>query len=234
MINGYTSVKTVIAKVYRDLNLQEEDRWVSMVEWAAEALLFIGAFPQFKPKDEIIDIEGYKGSLPCDYYKTVQVMYGTIPLTMATGSFDFTDDCDDCHNLKTRHTFVYSINDSYIFTNFKNGQLCLSYLAFPVDEDGFPLIPDNVSYREAVYHYIVKKLFYPDYISGKLNPNIYQDMEAEWDAHCMQARGKANMPDVDKMQSIMNQFVRLIPDINAHSAGFTTLNAKEKIRLGKH
>ena len=232
MINGYKSVKTIIAKVYRDLNIQEEDRWVAMVEWAAEALLFIGAFPQFQPKTEILTVENYKASLPCDYYKTVQIMYGTTPLIAATGSFDTTNGCDDCGALGTRHALVYTINDSYIFTNF-NGDICLSYLAFPVDEDGFPLVPDNVSFSEAVFRYIGMKLSYPDYISGKLNPNIYRDMEMDWNAKCMQARGKANMPDVDKMQSIMNQFVRMIPDINAHAAGFTTMNAQEKLRLGK-
>ena len=46
MIYKLTSVKSVIAKVFTDLDLQEETHRVSdMIEWAGEALEKIGAFP---------------------------------------------------------------------------------------------------------------------------------------------------------------------------------------------
>lgn len=51
MIYKLTSVKRVIAKVFTDLDLKEGDhRITDMIEWASEALLKIGAFPQFTTK----------------------------------------------------------------------------------------------------------------------------------------------------------------------------------------
>ena len=46
MIYKFTSVKEVIARVYRDLNLQDTERWEDMIEWIADALDFIGAYQQ--------------------------------------------------------------------------------------------------------------------------------------------------------------------------------------------
>ena len=51
MIYKLTSVKSVIAKVFTDLDLKEGDHRLSdMIEWAGEALEKIGSFPQFTQK----------------------------------------------------------------------------------------------------------------------------------------------------------------------------------------
>ena len=38
MIDKYTSVREVIAKIYRDLHLEDESRWEDMIEWIGEAM----------------------------------------------------------------------------------------------------------------------------------------------------------------------------------------------------
>lgn len=232
MITGYKSVKPLIAKVYRDLQLSEEGKWASMIEWIAEALCFIGAYQQYIPKTTTLTITNKRVALPCDFYKIQQIIYGTIPLIQATGSFDVTTDCSDCDDFKTKSDYVYTMNNSYIYTNF-DGEICISYLAIPTDEDGFPLIPDSPVYDEAIFRYIVTKLYYPDLLSGKIAPNLYDKLENDWNYKCMAARGDANMPSLDKLESIKNMWVRLIPDMNAHTAGFTTLNKQENINIGR-
>jgi len=244
MISGYKSIKTLIAKVYRDLDITEEDRWVSMIEWTAEALQHIGAYSQFRPKTEDLTVTGFRAHLPCDYYKMTQVSYGGVPLLYGTGSFDKTKANQDGVELKTTASTdtslpnpgsirpVYTINDSYIFTNF-NGVITLSYLAIPVDEDGFPLIPISAAFDEAIFRYIVTKLYYPEFISGRMPANLYDKLENDWNYKCMAARGEAYMPNVDQLESIKNQWLRLIPDINQHSQFFNELNQRESIKIGK-
>lgn len=233
MIAKYKSVKSLIAKVYRDLNLTDEDRWPAIIEWAGEALSLIGAYAQFVPKTAYLTVSKYRTELPCDFYKPIQISFNNIALIEAKGSFDTTEECSDCGmNSKSTHTFVYTINDSYIHTNF-NGELCLSYLAIPVDDDGYPLVPDDAAFDEALYYYVVMKLSFPDFISGKMDPRIYNQLEDTWNYKCMAARGAANMPTVDGLESLKNQWVRLIPDIVRHKDFFKNLNQGESIFLGK-
>lgn len=111
----------------------------------------------------------------------------------------------------------YSIKPGYINTNIPTGYLKLSYDAIPADEDGFPLVPDLVSYTEAIYWYVVMKLKFPDYLNGKLDQSRYHDIKRSWNFYCKQAYGDAMMPNMDEMESIKNQWNRLLPDLNAHS-----------------
>lgn len=111
----------------------------------------------------------------------------------------------------------YSIKPGYINTNIGSGYLKLVYDAVPVDEDGFPLIPDNISYVEAVYWHVVMKLKYPEYLSGKIDRERYYDIRRSWNFYCKQAYGDAMMPNMDEMESIKNQWNRLVPELNSHS-----------------
>jgi len=92
----------------------------------------------------------------------------------------------------------------------------LSYDALPQDEDGYPLIPDMISYVEAVYWYIVMKLKYPDYLTGKLDQSRYYDIRRSWNFYCKQAYGDSMMPTMDEMESIKNQWNRLVPELGSH------------------
>jgi len=62
----------------------------------------------------------------------------------------------------------YFIKPGWIVTNKKRGFIKLAYKAIAVDERGYPLIPDLTSYQEAVYWYVVMKLTFPKFMSGKL------------------------------------------------------------------
>ena len=62
--------------------------------------------------------------------------------------------------------YTYVVTPGYIKTTLKTGYLMLSYQAVPVDSDGYPMIPDNESFEEAIYWYINMKLTYPDWKNG--------------------------------------------------------------------
>jgi hypothetical protein len=46
-----------------------------------------------------------------------------------------------------------------MFTSFTNGKVKVSYKAIPVDENGFPLIPDNPTYLSALEQFIKVQVF---------------------------------------------------------------------------
>lgn len=122
---------------------------------------------------------------------------------------------------------TYTISNNWIKTNFEEGTIQLYYKGFPVDEEGFPMIPDYVEFKEAAYWYVRLKIAE----SGNQDPAGYSPMDIRrllWEEKCTQARNKAEMPSVDQMESFKNQWVRMIPNINAHSTFFESLGRQEQ------
>ena len=149
------------------------------------------------------------------------------PLQYGASTFHDSIHCDGCVNATVKYKDTYIIDCGYVKTSFATGKLCISYMAFPTDEECYPLVPDDISFREAMFWYIYKKLLLQG-IPGR-NPKLgYEYAEAMWQNYCTQARNSANYPDIDKYESFMNLWVRLVPDVNAHSTFFESLNDREQ------
>lgn len=124
---------------------------------------------------------------------------------------------------------TYSLNDNYIFTSFKDtNKILISYSAFPIDEEGYPLIPDNTRFKKAIAAYIVERVDRILWRQGDLDERIYRHSEQEWMFYVNSAGTAANTPDVDMMESIKDMSLRLIPKINQHQFGFKQMNIQER------
>ena len=136
--------------------------------------------------------------------------------------------CTGCANENAVYGDTYIIDGGYIKTSFITGKICLSYMAFPTDAECYPLVPDDISYKEAMFWYLYKQLLlaYPNFKKNGIN---YQFADEKWKYYCTQARNAANYPDIDRMESFMNQWVRLIPDMNRHDGMFEGLNTRENL-----
>lgn len=126
------------------------------------------------------------------------------------------------------YAYTYIIQNDCIFTSFKEGKVEMVYLAFPTDEDGFPLIPDNQKYIEAVKSFIRMKIDYKLWRTNKIAKDIYEDSAQEWYWYVGAARNAANIPSIDKMESIKNSWLRSIPKINQHDDSFSQLDDPEQ------
>jgi hypothetical protein len=96
------------------------------------------------------------------------------------------------------------------------------------------MVPDDISFKEAMFWYVYKKM-----LLGGMPPTNngiqYDFAEQQWKYYCTQARNAANFPDIDRYESFLDQWVRLIPNINRHAEGFITLGARESLdRSGKY
>lgn len=125
--------------------------------------------------------------------------------------------------------YVYTIRGGYIKTNQSTGYLSIAYQAIPIDDEGYPLIPDDVGYVEALYWYIVMKLYYPKWVMGSIRDAIYYEARRSWNYYCKQAYGNAMMPDRDTYESIKNAWVRLVPEINAHNSAYSFIGEQEQV-----
>lgn len=127
-------------------------------------------------------------------------------------------------------TLKYAIKPGYIMTSLPEGFLKLSYDGIYTDDNGYPMIPDTISCIEAIYWYILMKLKYPEYLSGRMNREIYYDIRRSWNFYCKQAYAESMMPNEDEMETIKNNWNRLVPDMNAHTNSYDTLGDPQMIR----
>tara|TARA_R100001594_G_scaffold128325_1_gene166517 strand:- start:980 stop:1864 length:885 start_codon:yes stop_codon:yes gene_type:complete len=150
------------------------------------------------------------------------------PLQYGASTFHRSMHCTGCVNENANYEDTYIIDDDYIKTSFESGKICLSYMAFPTDEDCYPLVPDEISFKEALFWYVYKKILLSN-PTFKVNGIKYDFAEQQWKYYCTQARNAANYPDIDRYESFMNQWVRLIPNLNRHDLAFEQLNTREDL-----
>jgi len=155
-------------------------------------------------------------------------------LAYCTTNFPKSIHCENCVNELMTGEDCYYVDDNMIKTSFPRGKVCLSYTAFPLDDDCYPMVPDDISFKEAMFWYVYKKMLLGN--MPPMNNGIdYVFAEQQWKYYCTQARNAANFPDIDRYESFMDQWVRLIPNINRHAEGFITLGARESLdRSGKY
>ena len=165
----YTSIKRVLDDLLdhpmlRDLTLEQAVRYV---------LRFIaknGYSKLYENKEDLLDIKDYRCILPCGLIKINQIKdcKTGICLRSMTDTFNPVDG----HPV-TELTF--KTQGQILYTSFQEGQVKISYLAIPVDENGFPLLIDNEIYLGALEAYIKKEIFTVKFDQGKLAGPILQN-----------------------------------------------------------
>lgn len=247
MIYNYTSIKNVVEGLYRDYGSQEElDLW-ELVEWCGEALDLIGAGNQYVTMVTDLTVADYRVALPINLYNINQISYDGVPLKYAAGVFGPSTNLDgdsaimngqevNDDNFPQRggdEIFLehrYYTNDAYIVTSFESGTITVSFTGTKLDDDGFPMIPDEVTYLKAIKSYCQTMLDRREWRRQRLPEAVYRDSQRDWEWYVRSARGKAQMPNIDKMESLKNQWVRLKPNQNSYSRFFSDLNTPERLK----
>jgi len=242
MTNGkYVSVHTIIEKAYRDLGLSDDINFGDAVEWIGEAIELIGTPMQLSDKVANIDICSYKGKLPCDLHliTTSRAATGITVEDLAETPCRFTamrystdafhhHYCNSCKDHGCDSDLTYKVNDNYVFTNFETGVVQMSYKAIPTDKDGFPLVPDDIKFKEGVAGHLKWKIAFIRWANGKMPAAVYQKLEQDRDWYIGAAQNRGHMPSVDQMESIKNNWIRLIPKINQHADSFRSAGHREE------
>lgn len=128
------------------------------------------------------------------------------------------------------------IKPGWIVFNRKKGFAKLAYKTIATDERGYPLIPDLTSYQEAVYWYVVMKLNFPKFLSGKLGgkgvntaQNTYFYIQNQWNFYRNQAYAECMMPTTADMESIKNDWNKLLPEFEEEDTFFKSQGEEQII-----
>lgn len=213
------SFKSIIESIYSDTNIKEIP-WQDALEWVYKALRTIGGDSVFEPvfvdtlsatadsEDLLpIEVENYRAKLPTNFIRLLGDPYklvmdgdslnvkGIISMFHKTNFDDVYPDGD----FSTKDIYNYRLRHSYIETNFRSGYIQLNYLSVPMDENNYPLIPDDNKIIEAVQWYVIEKLDYIKWRSGKLSDKVYQDTVIRKGIAIKRAKSHVQIPSLGEM-----------------------------------
>ena len=230
-MDKYISIKVVLDNIL-DHPMLKDVSFERAVNYTVHFMRIVGCPRMFEEKTALVEIENYRGMIPCDFNDIIQVRthescnrkdYGVFRHT--TDSFHMSDNKQDSFDL------TYKIQGNVIFTSIKKGTIEVAYNAFAVDSDGYPLIPDNSSFISALELYIKKKQFNVLFDTGKISQAVYNQVCQDYAWAVGQAQSDLVRPTIDQMESITNMWNTLIPRVSEHSSGFVNNGSKERINI---
>lgn len=218
------SIKQIMDDILDHPMLQELS-FERAINYAVEFIRLVGMPTAFENKVELLQVEEYATVIPDDCYQIVSIKKegSDITLNYSTSVYG---------NSKTNTAIPsYTIRGNQIHTSFKEGTLEISYMALPVDNFGYPTIPNIASYIRALELYIKKKWFTILFDLGKLNVSIYNNVKQEYAFAVGQAQNELTMPTLDEVEAFTNMWTSLLPRYSANKLGYSTLGSREIKRV---
>ena len=227
-MNNYISIREILDNTLEHPLLKDVS-FERAVNHAIHFMRIMGMPDIFLEKTEVIDIENYRGALPCDFYKMIQVRkvghnnHYTV-FRYSTDSFHMSDGKVDSFDL------TYKLQGNVIFTSMKDGKIEIAYNAIALDNEGYPLIPDNSSFIRALELYIKKERFTVLFDEGKINIQVLNNTLQDYSWYVGQAQTSMIKPTYDQMIAISNRLNALVPRMSEHRSAYINSGSQEKIR----
>lgn len=204
------STKTIIDKLFRDFKSFSAEMIPDAIEWMGEALEAIGYCGQTITKNLKLTSSNFRAPIPCDLVILNAVSDGESPIGYGTGDFNY----GETYTTPFRErNLTFKIEPGWFKTSEESVTFEIDYEAMPVDDDGYPMIPDNYESKQAVTEYVILKMME----IGYTHPVRKYEMQYQiWEKTRDEAYTINDMPDKPRMHSIVQSFVRLVPYVNTN------------------
>lgn len=214
--------------------LMQDIPFETVIDYAVDFIRLVGTPPSFVDKTAIIDIHNYRGELPCDFYEMIQVRLAydeKHKVENHAPTFRYTTDSFHMSPNKPHVSdLTYKLQGNCIFTApLEEGQIEIAYKAMPIDDEGYPMIPDNSAFSRALEMYIKKQWFTIQYDMGKISQAVMAKTDQDYAWAVGQAQTDLIRPTIDQMESISNMWNTLVPRAQEHKKGFIHTGSKEHI-----
>lgn len=184
--------------------------------------------PKYK---EVVITDDYGNTYSTNYIQDENCPYEEINVNSTNGTFRYATDTFHMSDVKSSIDLTYKIQGGYIFTSIKEGTVELSYQAILLDEEGFPLIPDNSKFTRALQAYIKKEWFTILFDLGKLQAAIYQNAQQEYAWAVGACESEFQKISLDKAESFYNSWSTLIPRKNQHQRFYSYNGSKQHLKM---
>lgn len=175
---------------------------------------------------EEVSIKEYRGLLPCNLISINQVRWKEQNIYLRS----MTDLFNGSYS-KENGEATFKTQGRVVFTSFRDGTLEISYKSIPVDNEGYPLLPDEPNFLRALELYIKKQWFTILFDMGKITPAVLQNTQQEYYAAAGACNNSFLIPSVSEMESIKGLMNQMIPRFNEFNHGFKHEGSREHLRI---
>lgn len=239
----YTSIERVIEMIHRKYDFITHLNTSDIIEWVGDVYGLVNYPGMFRNKitgtDALtpnVEVSQYRGTLPVDFKSVLKAGVrdydSKIVYRPSTGTFTEFRYALDTTPQYANTDKVYSIRGGYIFVEDEEVTLEIAYRAYPIDDRGFPLVPDNDQVLQYAMEYIAEKVAFNMLAAKKIDQYIYEKIEQRmhWRAGAAQA-SMVNRTS-DEMETWTWSRLKLMPRILQHESSYSYFGNKEDLLLG--
>lgn len=203
-------------------------------EFAIEFLRLIEAPLSFSDEICSLKLNDYKTLLPSNLINIRGVRYTGIdgcedPIAMRYAT-DIYHKSHDVPLNNCNREYTYIVQNCVLTASECDGYVEISYKAISLDENGFPLIPDNESYKYGLEYFIMHRYLEPLWAMGKIQDKVFQYYEQKRHWYLGQASTSLIVQGIDHLESIMNGLNRIIIQDQSHETFYKNFGEKERIK----
>lgn len=232
------SLKVIVDKVLRH-PLMAGISYEAIIDYCIDFMRIVKCPNIFEEKSIRLEVKDYRTSdLPDDFYEVIQVKCKNTCMTYSTDSFHVAipykkvvdsegkehEVVEDDYIRQTESDFTYKIQGNRIYTSFRDGEIEVAYMSIPIDEEGYPMIPDNSKFTRALEAYIKKQWFTILFDLGKLQGPILQNTQQEYAWAVGACESEFKHLTLDKAESFYKMWTNILNSAKHHRTGFATLS----------
>ena len=237
-----TNIRRILDRVMRH-PMMRDIPFETAVEYAVDFISLMGTPALYDEKTAIISVSDWKGRLPCDFESVIQVRVApdqchvrwkrfhfppVLPVYRESGhSFHMSDYKPSEF---ATFEFTYKIQGTTIFTSTKDIDVEMAYRAFAVDDEGYPLLPDNTSFLRGLENYIKLQWFTIKFDMGEISAQVLSNTQQEYAWAAGDAQSEFSRLNLDRAETLFNSFKTLLPRNGEHWKGFFTNGSREMWR----
>ncbi len=119
--------------------------------------------------------------------------------------------------------YTYRMTRDYIYVGKRTTKIDIAYTAFPVDDNGAPMIADNPKYLRAVTSYLGERLAFRLWTRGKISDKVYDKIFQDYCFAAGSAETHAVLPTNEQMENLINRSKQLLKGSDHFMTGFSSL-----------
>lgn len=222
----YVNIREILSRVLRH-PLMQELTLEAAIQYTMDFFGIVGMPKMFKDKIAVLDIHQYRAMLPCDLIRITMVKdcKSNLSLRSTTDAFYLEN-----NKHKRIYDLTFKTQGDIIYTSFPEGRIEIAYVALPMDDEGYPLLPDFPTFLKALELYIKQEYFTVLFDMQKINGQILQNTQQQYALALTNLNSDLCLPTVSEMESISNILTSALIRTNEFKDGFVKVGNKEFLK----